>query len=138
VLGSALKLLYLDSSAIVKLVVREPETEALIALLADWPERVSSALSRVEVMRAARRAGGGEAVLSRAEEVLARIGLIHFDGGVLEIAAGLDDRRLRTLGAIHISTALSLGEDLGAIVTYDERMKAASEAAGIKVLAPAG
>lgn len=133
-----MKLLYLDSSAIAKLVVREPETDALIALLSEWPERVSSALSRVEVMRAVRRAGDGEEVLARADEVLARIGLIHVDGGVLEIAAGLDHRHLRTLDTIHIATALSVGEDLGAMAAYDERMAAASEAAGITVLAPAG
>ncbi|CAN5680493.1 MAG: type II toxin-antitoxin system VapC family toxin [Actinomycetota bacterium] len=133
-----MKLLYLDSSAIVKLVVREPESEALAALIADWPERVSSELARVEVMRAARRAEAGGEVLARAEEVLARIGLIHVDGVVLEIAASLAPRHLRTLGAMHIATALSVKDDLGAIVAYDERVKSASEATGIKVLSPGG
>lgn len=133
-----MKLLYLDSSAIVKLVIREPESEALVALLADWPERVSSELARVEVMRAAWRAEAGEGVLARAEEVLGRIGLIHVDSGVLESSAGFDHSRLRTLGAIHVATALSVGGDLGAMVAYDERVASASKAAGIKVLAPAG
>ena len=44
--------LYLDSSALVKLVLPEPETDALLQLLADWGERVSSSLAAVEVQRA--------------------------------------------------------------------------------------
>lgn len=133
-----MKLLYLDSSAIVKLVVGEPETEALVALLSDWPERITSVVSRVEVMRAARRAGAGGETLLRAGEVLARIGQVHMDAAVLDIAARLEPASVGTLEAIHIATALSVGEDLGALVTYDERMAAASKAAGIEMLSPAG
>jgi len=63
-------LLYLDSSAIVKLVRRERETGALFELLAEWPERVSSDLARVEVPRAVRRSGGDPGAIERAGEVL--------------------------------------------------------------------
>lgn len=131
-----MKLLYLDSSAILKLVVRELETEAMMSLLSDWPERISSVLARAEVMRAARRAGAGDEVLSRAEEALKRIGLVHVDDAVLNAAASLNPTNLSTLEAIHIATALSAGEDLGAVATYDERVSSASQAAGMKTLAP--
>lgn len=131
-----MKLLYLDSSAIVKLVAREPETEALFALLPDWPERATSVLAHAEVTRAARLAGDG--AIERAGEALAGIGLVYVDEAVLDIAARLEPASLGTLGAIHIATALSIGEDLGAMVAYDEHTAEAAEAAGIKVLAPAG
>lgn len=130
------KLLYLDSSAIVRFVLPDPETDALIDLLADWPERISSALARVEVSRAVRRAGASEAVRQRAEEVVARIGLLGIDAPVLNAAARLDTPRLRTLGAIHLATALSVQGDLGCLVSYDSRLLEAAASSGLAVLAP--
>jgi predicted nucleic acid-binding protein len=129
-------LLYLDTSAIVKLVLPEPETEELLRLLSDRPERVTSALARVEVLRAVRRAGEDGAVFRRAEEVLARLGLIEIGPAILNAAARLDPRRLRSLDAIHLATVLSLGEHLGGISTYDSRLAEAAEANGVEVLAP--
>lgn len=129
-------LLYLDTSAIVKLVLPEPETEELLRLLSDRPERVTSALARVEVLRAVRRAGEDGAVFRRAEEVLARLGLIEIGPAILNAAARLEPRRLRSLDAIHLATALSLGEHLGGISTYDSRLAEAAEANGVEVLAP--
>jgi hypothetical protein len=67
-------LLYLDSSAIVKLVAPEPETKALLSMLRSWPERVSSVVARIEVERVARRIGGG--AIRRSQTVLSRIGLV--------------------------------------------------------------
>jgi predicted nucleic acid-binding protein len=130
------KLLYLDSSAIVKFVVPEPETDALMALLADWPERISSALARVEISRAVRRTGASEAVRQHAEEVVARIGLLGIDAPVLNAAARLDPPGLRTLGAIHLATALSVRGDLGCLVSYDSRLLEAASSSGLAVLAP--
>jgi predicted nucleic acid-binding protein len=128
-------LLYLDSSALVKLVVSEPESGALWRLLADWPERISSALARVEVMRAVRRAGDEKAV-GRAEAVLARIGLLAIDDAVLDSAALLSPSDLRSLDTIHLASALSLRGDLGAMVVYDERLARAAKLSGISVFAP--
>lgn len=130
------KLLYLDSSAIVKLVRPEPETGALFGLLGSHPERVTSALARVEVLRAVKRAGGDGPALQRAEEVLDRLGLIKVDAQVLEVAARLDPAGLRSLDAIHLSTALSLGEQLGGIAVYDARLAEAARANGVEVLSP--
>jgi len=127
-------LLYLDSSAIVKLVA-EPESPALRRALAAWPERVSSVVARIEVHRVARRMGGPPPV--RVREVLRRIALVELDEPVVQAAATLDPPALRTLDAIHLATARSLGDDLGAICTYDARMAEAAAALGMGVLTPA-
>jgi predicted nucleic acid-binding protein len=129
------QLLYLDSSAIVKLVVPEPETKALRELLRSWPERVSSVMARIEVERVARRIGGG--AVRRARTVLSRIALIDLDREVVRVAAATDPPELRTLDAIHLATAVSLGRDLGAFCAYDVRLGGAAVSKGIEVLAPA-
>lgn len=129
------ELLYLDSSAIVKLIVPEPETKALRDLLRSWPERVSSVIARIEVERMARRIGGG--AIRRARSVLSRLALIEIDEAVVRTAAALQPAELRTLDAIHLATALSLGQDLGVLCAYDIRIAGASAAAGVEVVAPA-
>lgn len=129
-------LLYLDSSAIVKLVLPEPETPALFDLIESYPERVTSALATVEVLRAARRSATGEAVIQRAEQVLARLGLIKIDPEVLKSAASPGPRELGPLDAIHLATALSLGDQLGGMAAYDTRLKEAAEATGVEILTP--
>jgi hypothetical protein len=126
--------LYLDSSAIVKLVVPEPETKALRDLLRTWPERVSSVIARIEVERVARRIGGG--TVRRARTVLSRVALVELDDELVHAAAAVESTDLRTLDAIHVATALSLGEDLGAMCAYDARLADAAAATGAKVLAP--
>lgn len=129
-------MVYLDSSAIVKLVVTEPESEALRRYLAVRENRVSSALVRVEVLRALRRSyGAAPPTPHRAEHVLEGIALVTVDEPVLLRAARLQPDRLRSLDAIHLATALSL-EGLEAIVTYDRRLLDASAAAGLAVAAP--
>ena len=129
-------LLYVDSSALVKLVVVEPETPALMAMLSKTSNLVSSAVAAVEVIRAARRASTSQAVVARAREVVRAVHLLAVDARVLDHAADLEPRGLRTLEAIHLASALSIRDDLEAMVVYDERLAAAAEAAGLKVLAP--
>jgi predicted nucleic acid-binding protein len=129
------RLLYLDSSAIVKLVVPEPETKALRELLRSWPERVSSVVARIEVERVARRIGGG--AVRRARTVISRIALVDLDRDVVRVAAALDPPDLRTLDAVHLATAISLGRDLGAFCAYDVRLGSAAVSRNIDVLAPA-
>lgn len=125
---------YLDSSAIVKLVVREAESRALRTFLRRHPSRVSSALARVEVMRAV-RLHGAEAS-AKARSVLSRITLVGIADEVLDRAAALDGTVLRSLDAIHVATALGLASDVGVLVTYDERMRAAASAVGLTTVAP--
>ena len=129
-------MLYLDSSAIVKLVAPEPETAALVKMLRAGAEAVSSALARVEVIRAVRRAGAGRDRLSRADAILDRIAVVAVDEGVLHRAAMLGPVDLRTLDAIHVSTALLLESDIAGLVTYDARLAAAAATYGLPVLAP--
>ena len=111
-------LLYLDSSALVKLVAPERETPALRALLVTRREVVSSAIARVEISRAARRLGD-EQLVDRAREILSRIALVAVDEPVLRAAATLLPPNLRSLDAIHLATAGALESDLDAFVSYD-------------------
>lgn len=131
------KMLYLDSSAIVKFVVRETESRALLELMTEWPERVSSVLSRVEVLRAIRRSGAGLGDYRRGEAVLNSLGLIRLDDAVLDAAAHLRPENLRSLDAIHLATALSIRGDLAAVVTYDTRFAQAVSDHGLLSWAPA-
>ncbi len=130
------ELVYLDSSAIVKLIVLAPETPALLAFLARHPERTSSALARVEVSRALRRAHASSVERHRADDVLERIALIRIDDAILERAAELEPADLRSLDAIHIATALSIQDELGGVVSYDHRFTTAATKLKLAVVAP--
>ena len=130
-------LVYLDASAIVKLVRREPESRALLAALRSWPERVTSVVSAVEVPRAVRRAGADARSLRRADRVLDRLGLVELDAPVRARAAALEPAVLRTLDAIHIATALELAPDVETLITYDRRQARSARSAGLAVIAPA-
>lgn len=125
---------YLDSSAIVKLVVKEAESHALTRHLRRHVVRVSSALAHVDVLRAV-RAQGTEAS-ARARQVLAHLVLVAVDNDILEAAASLDGAVLRSLDALHLATAASLASDLTALVAYDARMIAAARALGMRVASP--
>ena len=126
-------MLYLDASAIVKLVRSEPETSALVEAIRADPEVISSALSWTEVVRAARRA---RVRATRASAVLDGIASVPIDDGILRDAAELSPASLRTLDAIHIATARSLGDDIDAVVTYDERMIRAAAALALTARSP--
>lgn len=130
------ELLYLDSSALVKLVLPEAETAALVASLSAWPSRITSELARVEVMRATRRATAAPEAEQRAEEVMAGLHLLKIDSDILSGASRLEPRTLRSLDAIHLASALSLGADLGAIVIYDSNLATAAASKGLQVLTP--
>lgn len=126
---------YLDTSALVKLVVTEGETEALLRWLsAEGQVCVSSDLARAELLRATRRAAPDQMV--RAREVLDALILTEVTAAVFEAAGRLDPDVLRTLDAVHLAAALDLGDDLEGIVTYDGRLAEAARIQGIAVLTP--
>lgn len=125
---------YLDSSALVKLVVAEAESVALRRFLRRRPLRVSCSLARVEVPRAVMR-HGAQAV-RRARRLLAAVDLLRLDDPLLDSAAELDVIVLRSLDAIHLAAAQALGEGLDALVTYDQRMAEAAEVLRLPVAAP--
>jgi uncharacterized protein len=127
---------YLDTSALVKLVVAEEETAALIAWLHEaGGDVVSSDLARTELLRAVRRAAPDRAV--RAREVLDSLMLLEVTTEIFEEAARIDPPALRTLDAVHLAVALDLGDDLETVVTYDDRLAAAASANGVPTVAPA-
>ena len=125
---------YVDSSAIVKLAVREPESDALRKYLRRRRSLIASALARTEVLRAL--LPGGEHALAAGRRVLDRVDLVRVSDRVLNLAGALLPLELRSLDAIHLATATRLGADLGDIVTYDERMATAARSMGYKVSSP--
>lgn len=126
---------YLDSSAIVKLVILEDESEALRGHLQQRPERVSCALARVEVIRAVRP--HGQHAITRARQLLERISLLRLDDLLLDDAAALNGPSLRSLDAIHLAAAQTLGTALAELITYDHRVADAANHIGLPVTAPA-
>lgn len=132
---SAERATYVDSSALVKLAAREPESAALRRYLARRRPLVSSALARTEVMRAL-LPHGSEAV-RRGRDVLARVELLRVNDRILDAAGVLVPADLRSLDAIHLASAEALGSDLGGFVTYDERLANAAAERGFRVVAPA-
>ena len=133
-MSAAPTVVYIDSSALVKLVVPEPESDALRAELARWDRHVSSALARVEVVRACARVD--EKAGRIAEQVVGALDLIALDERVLEEAALLRPVELRSLDSIHLASALLLGDALGVALVYDERLLEAMQATGLPVAAP--
>ncbi len=125
---------YLDSSAIVKLAVRENESVALRRYLRHRRPLVSSSLARTEVIRALLPCG--DDAVGAGGKVLTRLDLVRISTRVLDEAAVLLPSDLRSLDAIHLATARRLGSDLGVIITYDERMAEAAMHLGHRVAAP--
>lgn len=129
-------MIYLDASALMKLVRREAETEALGEWLNLRPEQpmVTSELGRVEVLRAARRVG--ELALAEARAVVGDLDLIPLDRAVQDVACDIGDPLLRTLDALHLASALLLGDALTAFIAYDQRLADGAQATGLVVAAP--
>ena len=125
---------YVDSSAIVKLAVAEPESAALRQYLSRRRPLVSSTLAQIEVARAL-MPSGPEAV-ARGEFVLRRIQLLRVNDRVLTEAGQITPTELRSLDAIHLASARQLGASVRQIVTYDERMAEAAKACGWAVSSP--
>lgn len=124
---------YLDSSALVKLVIEEPQSETLRTFLGD-SSVVSSMIARTEVIRAVARTEPER--VGAAEKVLADASLIVTDWQVASAAAWVEPAGVRSLDAIHVATAQRLEVGLEALVTYDLRMIDAGRAAGLRVVSP--
>jgi len=126
---------YVDSSALVKLVVEEPESAALRRHLRRRSPLVASALVRTEVVRAV--LPQGEGAVARAQSVLSLLDLVRVNDEILRAAGTLLPQEVRSLDAIHLATAVHLGRDVASLVTYDERMTAAARALKLRTVAPA-
>jgi predicted nucleic acid-binding protein len=126
---------YVDASALVKLFKAERETDAFRAALGDWPVQVASELIRVEAVCTARRLGGAK-ILERANAALERINLVPLTPEIIALSTDAHTPPLRAMDAIHLATAITLREDLGAVFVYDSDLHAAALAHQLNPLAP--
>lgn len=132
---SAERAIYLDSSAIVKLVVSEPESTALRRYLRKRRPLVTSALARTEVARALLPLG--RPAEARGADVLHGFEVVRINDRILRTAGAMLPYDLRSLDAIHLATAAQLGDALARVCTYDELMATAAAGLGFRVAAPA-
>jgi predicted nucleic acid-binding protein len=114
----------------VKLPLREAGHEALRRELSKWDGYVSSSLLGVESVRACARYGPGYAALARSW--LEGVALLPLDDAILDTATALEPQALRSLDAVHLATAVSVSEDIGAFVAYDERLCDAARRCGLR------
>jgi len=127
--------IYIDTSALLKLVHREPQSAPLRSWLADHPDDlVSSALVRTETRRALLR--NDPAALPNLPAVLSVIAQIPVSEAILDSAAMLPDPMLRSLDAIHLASAQAIAA-VTALLAYDKRLVDASRLAGFTVVSPA-
>jgi predicted nucleic acid-binding protein len=128
------RLVYLDTSAFVKLVTPEPETAALVAHLRRWTQAVSATLLRTEALRAAARNSAVSVLDTR--RALRDLAFVDLTRDLLDQAGTAVPPELRSLDAIHLAAALSLGDDLDELVTYDVRLAAAANVCGLPTSSP--
>ena len=126
---------YLDASAIVKIIAPERESDALIAWLLARRPLATTVIARVEVARALLRMRLGPA--AREHALISAIDEIPLSLAVVERAATLMPAEVRSLDAIHLASAIEVGSDLEAFVTYDRRMADAARGLGLPVVSPA-
>jgi predicted nucleic acid-binding protein len=129
--------IYLDTSALVKLVANEPESSALRAYLGTRSDIgwFTAVLTRTELIRAVSRTGDRSAI-EHARTILVSLDLVALTDRLLETAATLAPPSLRTLDAIHLAAGMTAGPRLGSFVTYDDRMAAAARDAGLMLAQP--
>jgi predicted nucleic acid-binding protein len=127
---------YIDASAMVKFFISEPETPALTAAVgSEWPFLMASEILPIEAARAALRAGRPDLV--PVTRWLQSVALLPLTDEIRKGAARVGPPTLRALDAIHLATALSASERIGAVLTYDKRLASACTDVGLRVVAPA-
>ncbi len=132
-------MIYFDSSALMKLVVREPESAALREFLHGHGQvpQVSSLLAMTELRRGLLRIEAAEEIRRQAEQILDSLALLPVGRPVLEHASLIPGRHLGSLDAIHLASAQRLRSTLTAFVSYDRRLLAVAEASGLATATPA-
>ena len=126
---------YIDSSALVKMIVAEQHSSDLVAWVQSRnPAFVASDLLKIEALRSAKRIDPG--VVKATRDALRSVHFIALSSDVCELAADLEPAVLRSLDAAHVATALGIGDDLDAVITYDQRLAEASFNLGLDVVAP--
>jgi predicted nucleic acid-binding protein len=134
-------ILYVDTSALLKLLVREAESTAIERELVQWANLATSIVTEVEMPRALARAREDrpDAVIDGSlilQSVLASAAIIELGDGIVAAARDVTPVHVGALDAIHIASALSLDNELAGVATYDSRMADALVRAGVTVVAP--
>ncbi len=129
-------MIYFDASALLKLLFEETDSAALALWMSEREgnPKISSEIVRVEVIRSTRRLDDG--MLPAARVLVSQLDLIPLSSGLMNDAADAGEPLLRSLDAIHLASALSIGSDLTGFIAYDYRLVLAAEAAGIAVTQP--
>lgn len=127
---------YVDASALVKLIVTEAESDALRGFLSGGPMLVSSRITAVEVRRVAARQRERH-IDEQVQSVMEGVLFVEVDQPMALAAGAVPPPSLRSLDAIHLASALSVADELDAVVTYDARLADAAHRAGLTVVAPA-
>jgi len=127
-------MLYLDSSALVKLVLTEPESSVLAGVVRTGPGMISSALARIEVIRAVR--GKGPVEEKSARLLMASVDSVDITDQIINEAGRIGRLQLRSLDAIHLATALELRSALTGFVAYDRRLLDAAATLGLRPMSP--
>lgn len=124
----------MDTSALGRVLLGEPDAAAVIRALADFELHVASRLLRIELCRLALR----HSLLDHAEQLLSGVALLPLDDAVLEAAETVPPASVATLDAIHLVTALRLGDEelIDAVMTYDSRLAEGVQEHGLSVVAP--
>lgn len=125
---------YVDTSALGRSLLDEPEKPAIERALDDFERSVSSSLLRTEL----RRLGFRRDMLDRVDVLLAGVSLIKVDDEILAEAETIAPATVATLDAIHLATAVRLADvgKLNALMTYDKQLANGARAHGIAVLSP--
>lgn len=142
-------MIYLDSCALVKLILTEPFSNRLVEYISEngHVEHVSSELAVTEVRRALRRnnlavpGGRGEAVLdrnlARADELFdSSISVLEITKPILDMAGDFVEPTLRSLDAVHLATAATIASALTAFITYDDRLEKIAQVVGLPAVRP--
>lgn len=126
----------MDTSALVKLIFDEPESDALAAWLSEHMEtpKVTSEISAIELIRVCRRLDAD--AVAEARQLLAGLDLVPLGQEVLDRAGWADPVGLRTLDAIHLASAFTLSDGITGFVVYDTKLADAADAAGFEIVAP--
>jgi uncharacterized protein len=132
---TAVAVVYVDTSALGRVLLGEPDAPAVLRDLGGFDQLVASRLTRIELRRLARREG----LLDAADQLLRGLALIPLDDAILVAAETVAPATVATLDAIHLATALRLAAAglLTTLMTYDARLTDAARQHGLSVLAPA-
>lgn len=125
---------YLDTSALGRVLLGEPDSPLVLAALRDFEQHVASRLLRVELRRLALR----HELLDHADQLLSAVALMPMSAELLEAAETIPPSSVATLDAIHLATALEL-RDAGiveSVLTYDSQLAEGARHHGLGVLTP--